>query len=248
MTLATARNFPRHSHEGYGVGLLAFGGHRSWSGLGTVEALPGDMITVNPGEIHDGQPIRGQKRGWRMIYLAPTILDQMAEEAETGPFEFVRPSFRDEPIARMFVRLFSALTAQPSDGLAAEERLALFIDRLLAERTSRRLRETPGPIARALQQIDDQPAAKVTLAELASVAGMSRFQLLRAFSQRLGVTPHAYLLQRRVRLACTLLRAGTSPVQAAAEAGFSDQSHMTRVFARCYGVTPARFQTAIAVA
>ena len=111
MTLATARNFPRHSHEGYGVGLLVFGGHRSWSGLGYVEALPGDMITVNPGEIHDGQPMRGQKRGWRMIYLRPTILNQMAEEAETGPFEFVRPAFRDEPCARMFVRLFSALTA-----------------------------------------------------------------------------------------------------------------------------------------
>jgi AraC-like DNA-binding protein len=250
MTLLTARHFPRHSHDDYGFGLLTLGGHRSWSGRGLVEAFAGDMIAVNPGEIHDGQPMRGEPRGWRMIYLRPSILARIADEAEAGRFEFARPSFRDEPAARMFVRLFSALTAEPADRLAVEERLALLLDRLLAEHGARpqRPQTTPAPIAKALQRLDDEPAASVTLAEIASLAGMSRFQVLRAFSRHLGMTPHAYLVQRRVRLARVLLRAGGTPVEAAVEAGFSDQSHMTRAFSRCYGVTPARFRAAIAAA
>jgi AraC-like DNA-binding protein len=61
-----------------------------------------------------------------------------------------------------------------------------------------------------------------------------------------GITPHAYLVQRRVRLARGLLAAGRTPAQAAAEAGFADQSHLTRAFLRQLGVTPGRYRAALA--
>jgi AraC-like DNA-binding protein len=85
----------------------------------------------------------------------------------------------------------------------------------------------------------------VSLAELASVAGVSRFQLLRGFKRELGITPHAYLIQRRACLARKLLANGLSPSAAAIEAGFADQSHMTRAFVRQFGITPGRYQAAI---
>jgi AraC-like DNA-binding protein len=81
---------------------------------------------------------------------------------------------------------------------------------------------------------------------LAALAGVSRFQLLRAFRRETGITPHAYLIQRRVSAARRLLAAGEIPAQAAAAAGFSDQSHMTRAFVRYLGVTPARYRAALA--
>ncbi len=86
----------------------------------------------------------------------------------------------------------------------------------------------------------------MTLAELAGLSGVSRFQLLRGFARSVGTTPHAYLVQQRVRLARRLLAAGSGPAAAAAEAGFADQSHMTRAFVRQYGVTPARYRAALA--
>ncbi|WP_245501198.1 AraC family ligand binding domain-containing protein [Lichenibacterium minor] len=64
MTLSTDRSFPRHAHDHLGFGVVAFGGHRSWSGSGTVEAAAGDCIMVNPGEIHDGIAVDGGTRGW----------------------------------------------------------------------------------------------------------------------------------------------------------------------------------------
>ena len=74
---------------------------------------------------------------------------------------------------------------------------------------------------------------------------MSRFHLLRGFFRATGATPHAYILQRRVRLARQLLAAGEELTEASARAGFADQSHMTRAFVRQLGVTPARYRSSV---
>ncbi len=84
----------------------------------------------------------------------------------------------------------------------------------------------PSPcIARALQRLDSAPDSSVSLAELAALSDVSRFLLLRGFAHEIGITPHAYLVQRRVRLARRLLADGQTPAQAALQAGFADQSH-----------------------
>ena len=97
---------------------------------------------------------------------------------------------------------------------------------------------------RARQRLDDDPATDPGLDALAREAGLSRFQLLRAFARELGMTPHAYLVQRRLALARSLLDAGQPIAQAALAAGFSDQSHLTRAFRRCLGYTPAAYSGA----
>ena len=104
----------------------------------------------------------------------------------------------------------------------------------------------PPSVTRALHRLTDAPERPVTLSELAALSNVSRFQLLRGFTRAVGVTPHAYLLQQRVRLARRLLAAGRRPADAAAEAGFADQSHLTRAFRRQLGVTPARYRAAVA--
>lgn len=86
----------------------------------------------------------------------------------------------------------------------------------------------------------------VSLTELAALAGVSRFQFLRAFTGEIGTTPHAYLIQRRVCIARQLFAAGEIPAQAAISAGFADQSHMTRAFVHYLGITPARYRAAVA--
>ncbi len=63
----SARAFGRHSHDTYGFGVIDGGAQRSSSGRGPVEAGAGDVITVNPGEVHDGAPIGCGPRTWRML-------------------------------------------------------------------------------------------------------------------------------------------------------------------------------------
>lgn len=248
MTLVSNHHFPRHSHDQFSIGVIAFGAQRSWSGVGSVSAAAGDVIMANPGEIHDGAPVEGRPRGWRMIYLDPAIMAREVKEEFAGPVEIVRPVARDPLLARHFVELFACLTAVKSDSLASEENLLRSMICLLRRHgMARRARSGPPPcVAKAIQRLDSAPDKHVSLAELAALSGVSRFQLLRGFAREVGTTPHAYLVQRRVRLVRRLLAEGQTPAQAAVLAGFADQSHMTRAFVRHLGITPSRYRAAIA--
>jgi AraC family transcriptional regulator len=74
---------------------------------------------------------------------------------------------------------------------------------------------------------------------LASIAQISPYHFLRLFKQSLGVTPHQYILQRRIETAKYLLQHGElSIADIAVTVGFCDRSHMTRCFKRIVGVTP----------
>lgn len=240
-------HFPRHSHDQFGVGVIESGGQRSWSGVGTVRASAGDVIMVNPGEIHDGAPLDGAARTWRIIYLDPAVVAREAHEEFAGPAEIVRPVADDPLLALRVIELFDSLIAGHSDPLEREEQLlrsivCLFRRHGMAKFMSKG--RSPS-VTRAIQRIDSAPEVHVSLAELAALSGVSRFQLLRAFSREVGITPHAYLIQRRVLLAQRFLADGQAPAQAAILSGFSDQSHMTRAFVRQVGVTPGDYRGAV---
>jgi AraC-like DNA-binding protein len=82
------------------------------------------------------------------------------------------------------------------------------------------------------------------LASLAGLADLSRSHFIRAFSKETGLTPHAYLVDRRFRAASRLLGKGEAPGDVAAACGFFDQSHLNRVFKARMGVTPGAYRTA----
>lgn len=83
------------------------------------------------------------------------------------------------------------------------------------------------------------------LDDLAAIGGVSQFQLLRGFSRMTGLTPHAYLVQRRLQKARKLIANGVPLADAAHAAGFADQSHMTRLFVRTYGMSPGVYAAAM---
>ncbi len=70
---------------------------------------------------------------------------------------------------------------------------------------------------------------------------MSPYYFLRLFKQSMGITPHQYILQRRIEKAKFLLQHGESIAEIAIKVGFCDQSHLTQYFKRIVGVTPKKF-------
>jgi AraC-like DNA-binding protein len=242
---SSARSFPRHSHDQFGIGVIRAGAQRSTSGRGMVEAGPGMVITVNPGEVHDGMPIGDAGRRWSMLYLDPDVVNNVAEglEANDAGLEFHNPVFDDGLLAARFQYLLRAMTGADGDALAGEEAALLLFD-CLAPGSRRRCGTTPETgSGRAL--IDSNPARPVSLKELADLCGASQFQVVRAFARETGLTPHAYQLQRRVGLARRLIAAGTPLAEAALQSGFFDQSHMNRHFTRSLGITPGSFAKAL---
>lgn len=239
------RAFARHTHDTFGLGVVEQGGQLSHSGRGQVEAGPGDVITVNPGEVHDGAPVGDRGRAWRILYLDPATISAAHQDVAEGGSEFLeltRPVVSDARIAHVIRALFEA-TRRDHDPIWQEELLLRAVAALVHQRTA----AVPAPcnIARARNLIDGDPAAAITLEDLARVSGLSRFQIVRGFARATGLTPHAYIVQKRIDLARRLIANGAPLADTAASSGFSDQSHMTRIFTARYGVTPRAYAAAV---
>ncbi len=87
---------------------------------------------------------------------------------------------------------------------------------------------------------------RIELDELAAVAGVSRFHLVRLFRAATGESPHRFLLGLRIERAARLLASAELSIAAVADAcGFADQAHMTRRFRAAKGATPGAFRAAL---
>jgi transcriptional regulator GlxA family with amidase domain len=102
-------------------------------------------------------------------------------------------------------------------------------------------------IRRVLEFIEQNFARPITLAELASLCGLSLCRFVTVFRSQVGIPPHQYLCRTRVRRARALLRQGVPLAAVALDTGFCDQSHLSRHFKRQCGITPGHFAGSRAV-
>jgi len=246
----TSHVFPRHTHQHFGIGVIKRGAQKSLSGRGMVEAGRGDTITVNPGEVHDGAPIGDTGRAWSMLYLDPVLVAQATCDisGNTKSYEFTLPVISDTRVSNLFRELFITVTssAQQDAALHGEELLFMLLPTLMREQISLdRGHSIPAGVFRAKKLVDDDPAEPITLSDLARESGLSRFQVLRGFVRVTGLTPHAYIVQCRINFARRLIACGTPLAEAALAGGFTDQSHMTRIFVNKYGISPGVYAAAM---
>ena len=246
---ASTHRYARHSHEGYALGIVEAGAH-AFAARGAVwTAIAGRVVIVNPDDAHDGGPAaRDGGYSYRMIYVDGGVLAAALEEV-TGrrlatPF-FPRAVVDDPALAGRLLRLHRSLE-HPKARL---EREALLITALveLARRHGGTAPHggphgsSPRAVTLALDYLQENFAEDLSLAQLAALAGVDRFHLLRAFRRSLGLPPHLFQTQLRLRHAKQLMLAGEKPAMAAVAAGFADQSHLIRKFKAAYGVTPGQY-------
>jgi AraC-like DNA-binding protein len=244
----TTHVFPKHTHDQFGIGVIRRGAQKSLSGRGVVEAGQGNVITVNPGEVHDGMPIGDRGRMWTMLYFDPQVILDAANDVSDvwQSQELHHPVLNDGMAAGNFLRLYTLVAGDDrGSAIESESLLLCLVDRLMSERAVRPANGFPQSLCRAQALIDDAPTDDLTLGDLARVSGFSRFQVLRGFTKMTGLTPHAYLMQKRADLARCLIRGKMPLAEVAAASGFADQSHMTRIFASKYGVTPGSYAAAV---
>jgi len=99
-------------------------------------------------------------------------------------------------------------------------------------------------IERVQSHIQANLSQPLTLPELAELAGLSMWRFATVFRQQVGVAPHRYICRLRLERAQALIRDGVPAATAASEAGFYDQSHLSRHFKNVFGMTPGQYLTA----
>lgn len=229
---------PRHAHDAYQISITRVGQGCFTSRGRRVVCSPGEMILIEPGDVHEVAGAGAAPWEFDTLYLDPQVV-----RGEVGPSPRHRPAAIGASLPSYFARLHRAVVA----GLPVIEQEAHLI--ALVRGLGRG--EIPGdchpPGGAALDRVrdylDECPGADVSLADLAALADLSPSHLSRSFRRAFGMPPHAYLVQARVRQARSLLRLGTPVAEAAARAGFADQAHLTRHFRRLVGVTPGAYRS-----
>lgn len=238
--------FPNHFHEYYVIGLIE-AGERGLSCRNQEYFLQaGDMVLFQPGDNHSCAQRGQDPLEYRGLNLPRQVMLELTAEV-TGRRElpgFSRNVIRDEEL-NCYFRSLHHLLMEGSQEFEKEETLLLLLSLLLEryaqpfERCVPECREEVEAVCAFLRM---HFAEKISLEQICKEAGLSKSTLLRVFTKTKGITPYRYLETLRVNEAKKLLEQGATPMEAAMETGFSDQSHFTNFFSAFIGLTPGAYR------
>ncbi len=238
--------FPNHFHEYYVIGLVEAGERTLRCKSQEYAIKRGDILLFNPGDNHACVQSDDGTLDYRGLNITREVMLDLTEEV-TGKRElpgFSRPVIRDEEAA-CYLRPLHEQIMGGSGEFGKEENLLLLLSLLIqhyAQPFERCIPECRAEIEHACSFMEEHYAEHIDLEQICRRAGLSKSTLLRAFTRSKGVTPYRYLETVRIGKAKKLLEQGASPLEAALQTGFSDQSHFTNYFSRFIGLSPGVYR------
>ena len=237
-------------HNCVSVALVTAGTFRYRTTTGEGLLYPGAFLLGNAGACYEC----GHEHSHGDRCVALHIDCEMFAEIASGSSGSNRCQFRAAmlpaivDLASISVSLQQA--ASPQSQLALEETVLLAIGTVArAVGTNHTPPRRPAPaatrrMAAVFDYIDARLERDLSLAELSAQAAMSKYHFLRTFKQASGMTPHQYILGRRIRTAATALRATNGPIaRIALDHGFGDLSTFNHFFRRVMGTTPKAYRS-----
>ncbi|WP_296228868.1 helix-turn-helix transcriptional regulator [Ralstonia sp. UBA689] len=238
-----------HYHPTFSIGAIDEG-RSIFTGTadGPVVLHPGTLVFVPAARVHACNPAPNTAWSYQMLHLDADWLRAVRQEyTQASPMDAEPVRVVTDPAVYTRFCQFNALLFSEASPCDKEAALIEFIGDC---DTTQDLRiEAPNvplnlavQIQPALHCLRTEPASSIALDELARLAGMSRYQVIRAFRAVTGMTPHSWQLNQRINLAKERIRSGDGISDVAQSLGFADQAHFQRVFKAYAGVTPGRFR------
>lgn len=243
--------YAAHSHETFSIGAITGGRSTYVNGRMRAGVGAGTVVLMNPEEVHACNPVDDDVPwSYRMFHVEVRWLTGLQRDLGFSPNQDFRPfSARvseDAVLHAGLDTLYRLLNDPQADPLRKHEAVVSFFTelhgRLNPAPAGTPMEESVHRVQRAADYIDANFAQPLRLDAICAAAGLSESYLIRAFKRRYGMTPHAYLVNRRVQYSRSQLRRGRHIAEVAADAGFADQAHLQRVFKRMVAATPAQYQ------
>jgi AraC-like DNA-binding protein len=239
------QQFVRHAHAHHVVALVECGA-LAFSYRGTERvASAGQVVLVNAGEPHTGRAFDDEGCTYWSLAVEPDTVAAVSSALgipDGDRLRFGDAVLDDRALWWRLARTRNAACTGPSPDevcTRARDALAWLVTHHMAPAAPHRAERTH--VRRAREHLETHYHAPVSLRTLSVLVGRSPFQLARAFHADVGMSPHVYLEQCRVRAACTLLLEGERLSDVAYATGFPDQAHFTRRFKGIMGVTPGAY-------
>lgn len=243
--------YHRHFHEEYSIGHIHRGRTHAWCDGQELQVEAGRMITFPPQMLHACHPEQGMAWSYDMLFIDPNWLNGMERrQVEQIHIPYLLSEGKNHNCLLPMQQAMQTLM-NGSEPLETETALISLLHRITGteqgdleheQMSTQQDRKYIGIVRDYLHAHFDRP---VLLEELEQVTDISRFHLIRLFKQWQHVPPHAYQNVLRINYAKAELHRQRPIAEVAAEAGFYDQSHFTRMFTRIVGVTPRRYKVSV---
>lgn len=244
------QKFPNHFHDYYVIGFIEKGKRRLFCKNQEYTVLPGQLLLFNPGDQHGCEAVNGEALDYRCLNIKREVFERIVLEV-TG--QQVMPHFAssvvmDERITRDLSEIHQ-LIMEGASTLEKEERFYWWMKQLLEQQATALQGSVETVqhhrIKTVCQYMSDHLTEKLTLEQLAQLVHVSKYTLLRSFTETIGIAPYRYLQALRVAEAKKRLEEGERPSAVAVATGFVDQSHLNKLFTELIGFTPGKYRTSV---
>ena len=240
--------FGVHWHDTWSIGVVLRGANNT-SAKGSMDGIvcSGQISITNPGEMHAGKVLGEEGCRYYMFYPSHEMLLRAAEEMEVNFPAFPNKTTKNPVLSNILSGCARVLTDAHSSPFEQSVAWNQCVATLLQT-------FTPGSyslfnldnitigLKRAKEYLHDHQTQPISLDDLSSAAGLSKYHLCRQFSTKFGLSPSRYQRQLRLQQAKNLLAKGGNISEIATDCGFCDQSHFGRLFKSTYGVTPLSYR------
>ena len=251
-----ALGYAKHSHETFSVGVVTGGRSQYVNGRRSEQLGAGAVVLMNPGDAHACKPLAELPWSYRMLYLDPAWLAGLQRDSGCAAGRdfraFTAISSSAPALFDGLNNLYALLSDRRADRLQKHCATIAYFATLQSmlnpapgvngDTNRDANRDANHRLARAAEFINDNYTHALQLDDICAAADLSPSYLIRAFGKRFGMTPHAYLMNRRIQFSRAQLRRGHMIADVALQAGFADQAHFQRVFKRFTASTPGQYR------
>lgn len=239
--------FDKHVHEDYTIGLITEGQMDAFVDGGKQELNKSTIITINPDETHACQTKYSNGYTHYSIYLKPNFVKKLEEENfNKQELYFSSGIFQNEYLANRLVNILKLNESNQSTKIDFECEVVNTINSLFENNS--KIKQVPNftshdnMINRAKEYINDNLSFDLQLGDISDELDISKYHFLRLFKEKTFLSPHSYLMIKRIEKSKQLLQKGESLINTAHMCGFNDQSHLNRRFKLATGITPGNYK------
>ncbi|MGV8894096.1 MAG: AraC family transcriptional regulator [Burkholderiaceae bacterium] len=239
--------YENHAHAIFSIGAITGGCSTYINGDSRHSVSEGCVVVINPEQVHACNPIDDQPWSYCMFYVDAAWLTGLQHELGfsqgLGFRKFATTLTTDPVLYRGLNHLYKTLIDKDAGQLCKHSTAILFFSEV-------QTRLNPAPelfhiennkLERAAEFISAHCTRDLRLDDICAAAELSPSYLIRAFRKQYGMTPHVYLVNRRIQYAQAQLKCGRPIADVALDAGFADQAHFQRVFKRLLAATPGQY-------
>ena len=244
-------HYKPHLHNSLSIGMVIDGNTNFTLQNNSYLLTPEFLAVINPNSVHCCNPVKNEARSYTMLYLdkqwcfniQSTIFDNINEYIPIN-----KVIIQDKNLINLYLNLINILFSNTIN-LEKEEAIENFAITLFTSYCNKNkinsIKKNEKKIKTVMEYMQENFNQNITIKELANIANLSPYHLIRTFHKTTGITPKNFLFNIRIEKVKKLLNTNKSISEIALETGFYDQSHLNRVFKQIVACTPYQYKKGI---